>query len=135
MRLQKLFALIFSLSSTLCVIAQPPQYQRFLPVLAPASPEASSFTRYGNYQVNLFTGIPEISIPLYEIKVGELSIPISLNYHSSGIKVTDVASRIGLGWDLQAGGSITRKIMGKPDELLNNYLSATATSDNRVRLT
>jgi len=121
-----------------CVVnvlyAQLTQTQKLLPVLAPSSPEAASFNRYGNYQVNLFNGIPEISIPLYEIKVGELSVPISLNYHASGIKVTDMPSRAGLGWDLQAGGSITRKIMGKPDELPGNYLSATSTSSNRVRL-
>jgi YD repeat-containing protein len=116
-----------------CLYAQMPQPQKFLPVLAPSSPEAAAFNRYGNYQVNLFTGVPEISIPLYEIKVGELTVPVSLNYHASGIKVTDVPSRAGLGWDLQAGGSITRKIMGKPDELAGNYFFANSTSDNRVK--
>ncbi len=106
---------------------------KFLPVMTPASPEAASFTKYGNYQVNLFTGVPEISIPLYEIKIGELKVPISLNYHSAGIKVNDVASRVGLGWDLQAGGSITRKVKGKPDELPGNYLLATTANGNTVK--
>ena len=134
MTVQKLFLSLFLLVENCCSLAQSPQPQKFLPVLAPPSPEAAAFSRYGNYQVNLFTGIPEISIPLYEIKIGELNVPVSLNYHSSGIKVNDVPSKIGLGWDLQAGGSITRKIMGRADELPGNYLSATSTSENRVKL-
>ena len=133
MIVRKLFLFVVAFCGSLHIFAQAPQPQKFLPVLAPPSPEAAAFSRYGNYQVNLFTGVPEISIPIYEIKVGELSIPISINYHSSGIKVTDVASRAGLGWDLQAGGSITRKIMGKPDELPGNYLNATVANDNIVK--
>lgn len=106
---------------------------KFLPVVLLPSPEATAFTKYGNYEVNLFTGVPNISIPLYEIKVGDLSIPISINYHSSGIRVSEMPSRVGLGWDLLAGGSITRKIMGKPDEGEGNYFSATPSSTNRVQ--
>lgn len=130
----KLLVIAGNVLINLTLLAQSPQPQKFLPVLAPSSPEAAAFKKYGNYDVNLFSGIPDISIPLYEIKIGELSIPINISYHSSGIKVNDIASRIGLGWDLHAGGSITRKIMGKADELPGNYLSATATSGNRVKL-
>ncbi|TKK64359.1 hypothetical protein FC093_22665 [Ilyomonas limi] len=131
MRTSKLLIVLLFLSSYSSVHCQ--LIKQFLPSLAPASPEASSFTKYGNYDVNLFTGIPNITIPLYEIQVGELKVPITLNYHTSGIKITDIPSRVGLGWDLQAGGSITRKIMGKPDELSNNYLSQTSESEGRVR--
>ncbi len=133
MKMRKLVLFGILVFGSFYVFAQMPQPQKFLPVLAPSSPEAAAFNRYGNYQINYFTGIPDISIPLYDIKVGELNIPVSINYHSSGIKVSDVPSRVGLGWDLQAGGSITRKIMGKPDELPGNYMSATSTSNNRVK--
>ena len=105
------------------VIAQPSQTQAFLPKIVPATPEAGGIARYGNYQVNMFTGVPDISIPLYQIQVGELSVPISISYHASGIKVSDIASNVGLGWSLNAGGVISRKIMGKPDEQPGNYLS------------
>lgn len=105
---------------------------KFLPVMSPQSPEAASIARYGNYEVNLFTGVPQISIPLYEINVGGLRLPITLDYHASGIRVTDMPSRVGLGWSLNAGGTITRKIMGKPDEQSGNYFSATSTSPWRV---
>src|ERR1700740_3677062 len=96
---------------------------KFLPVITPPSPEAAGLCRFGNYEINLFTGVPQISIPLYAIKVGELNVPITLDYHASGIKVNDIASRAGLGWSLNAGGVISRKIMGKPDEQPSNYFS------------
>jgi YD repeat-containing protein len=131
-RIKRILVLSSLLFINCFTFAQSPLINKFLPVLAPSSPEAAAFTKYGNYQVNLFTGIPDISIPLYEIKIGELNVPISINYHSSGIKVNEMASRVGLGWDLQSGGSITRKIMGKPDELDGNYLSQTSTSTARV---
>lgn len=71
----------------------------------------------------MYTGVPVISIPLYEIKVGELEVPISIQYHASGIKISDIPSYVGSGWGLSAGGNITRKMMGKPDEQDGNYLS------------
>jgi hypothetical protein len=94
-----------------------------LPKLLPASPEAASFAKYGNFPVNLFSGTPDISIPIFEIKSGELDVPITINYHASGIRVNDYGSWVGLGWDLNAGGMITRKTMGKPDDQAGNYLS------------
>jgi hypothetical protein len=131
--MRKLFLIIVTICVCIYSNAQMPEPQKLLPVLAPSSPEAAAFNRYGNYQVGLFTGVPDISIPLYDIKVGELNVPISINYHASGNKVSDMPSRVGLGWNLLAGGSITRKVMGKPDELNGNYFSATSTSMQRVR--
>src|SRR6202030_2912620 len=91
--------------------------------LLPNTPDAASFAKYGTFPVNLFSGLPDISIPIYNIKVGELEVPISICYHASGIRVTDWGSWIGLGWNLNAGGMVTRKIMGKPDDQGGNYLS------------
>jgi hypothetical protein len=101
----------------------PSQAQDYLPKILPTSPQAASIAKYGNYDVNMYTGLPNISIPLYEIQVGELKVPITLSYHASGIKVTDLASWVGLGWTLSAGGSINRKVMGRPDELPGGYLT------------
>ena len=85
--------------------------ERFLP----PSPQAAALARYGEYPVSLATGVPEISIPLYEIKLGDYTLPISISYHASGIKVDDVASTVGLGWVLNAGGVVSRTICGAPD--------------------
>lgn len=106
------------------VFCQNAQTKNILPKILPGSPEQAAFAKYGNYEVNLFSGLPDISIPLYEIKVGELSVPISISYHASGNKVNDWGGWVGLGWSLNAGGSITRKMMGKPDEYYSGgYLS------------
>ncbi|MFT3751283.1 MAG: DUF5977 domain-containing protein [Agriterribacter sp.] len=73
-----------------------------------------------NYaQVRLQTGTPDISFPLYQfndVKNG-LSTGISLIYvGGNGIKVNDIASSVGTGWDLLAGGVIVRIQNGEPDD-------------------
>jgi len=86
------------------------------PQITPPSPDAAALGRYGEFPVSLATGTPEISVPLYEIKSGKISVPISVSYHASGVRVNDIASRIGLGWSLMAGGMVTRVIKGQPDD-------------------
>lgn len=93
----------------------------------PPSPDTWQFAKYGEYPVSRETGVPNISIPLYTINTGELSLPISLSYHAGGIKVDDIASWVGLGWTLNAGGIVTRAIRGgKPDEGGSGYLNLRA---------
>ncbi len=75
-----------------------------LPKIFENSPNSASFVKFGNYKVNTFTGIPDISIPLYEIKAGDITVPITLRYHASGLRVTESAGWAGLGWSLEAGG-------------------------------
>jgi len=82
----------------------------------PPSPNSSAFAQYGNWPVNLFTGIPTISVPVTTVKARTTSIPISLSYHAAGNHVGDVASWVGLGWSLNAGGVITRSVRGLNDE-------------------
>ncbi|PKV50678.1 YD repeat-containing protein [Aquimarina sp. MAR_2010_214] len=87
-----------------------------LPKIIPPSPNASSLGKYGQVPVGLFTGTPQINIPLYTLKTGKLSVPISLDYSSNGIRVDQLPSNVGLSWSLRAGGVITRVIMDDPDE-------------------
>jgi YD repeat-containing protein len=80
------------------------------------SPNAAALGKFGDTPISYHTGVPEISIPLYTVQEGSLSVPISISYHSSGVRVDEMASWVGLGWSLSAGGSITRTINGGPDE-------------------
>lgn len=82
----------------------------------PFSPETSSIKRFQEIPVSNYTGVPDISIPLYTVKSKNLEIPITLNYHSGGILVSDIPSSVGLGWSLQTVSPITRKINGYIDE-------------------
>lgn len=79
------------------------------------SPEIISLGKYGQIPVSESTGVPNISIPLYTAKSGELELPIALRYHASGIKVNQEATWVGLGWDLYVGGSITKYTSGYDD--------------------
>ena len=90
----------------------------------PPSPNAASLGQFGNYPTTLYNGLVDISIPIYNIKTPRFNIPVSLSYHASGIKVTEVASWVGLGWALNTGGEITRQVMGNPDDESNGYLSS-----------
>lgn len=83
---------------------------------ASLTPNAAGIARFGNTPVTLFTGTPEISIPLYTLKDGSLSLPISLSYHSGGVKPDERPGWVGMGWSLQAGGAITRKKNDMIDE-------------------
>src|SRR5687768_13238140 len=81
-----------------------------------SSPTAASLGKYADIPVNYHTGLPNISIPVYEVNEGPLKLPISLSYHASGLKVIEYASSVGAGWSLNAGGVITRSIQGAPDD-------------------
>lgn len=79
------------------------------------SPNVQAMQKYGDIPVSPYTGVPDISIPIYTAKFRDISVPISLSYHASGIKVSEEASQVGLGWVLNAGGSISRNIIGDDD--------------------
>ncbi len=85
----------------------------------PNSPEATAFTQYGNTSANMYTGTPNIQVPIYTLKGRELDLPISLTYDASGIKVEQLATQVGLGWNLNVGGRISRSINGAPDDFFN----------------
>lgn len=116
------FAIAVAAMSSLLCHAQQDLVNRMMPKPVPASPNAAALGKFGDYQVSHFNGMPDISIPLYEVQSGSLKLPITLSYHASGIKPTDVASWVGAGWTLSSVGQISRSIVGKPDEM--GFLSA-----------
>ena len=105
----------------LSVSAQTPQWRQEVDKLVPKpsiqTPNAASLGKYGSYQVNSYTGVPDISIPIFEAQSGSLSVPITLSYHASGNRYIDHASWVGLGWSISAGGQISRSVKGRADEL------------------
>ncbi|MFM9837591.1 MAG: RHS repeat domain-containing protein [Cyclobacteriaceae bacterium] len=83
--------------------------------IVPPSPTAAALGKYGEIPVSTYTGIPSIQIPLHQIKVRDIQLPIDLSYHAGGVKVEEEASWVGLGWSLNAGGIITRSTVGYDD--------------------
>lgn len=92
----------------------------------PPSPNASGIVRRANIAVGHYTGVPNISIPLGALGGKGVSVPVSIDYHASGIKVQDMAGSTGLGWTLNAGGAITRVVRGLPDGLKPNCINGTS---------
>jgi YD repeat-containing protein len=84
--------------------------------IIPPSPEAAALAKYADIPVSLYSGIPQIAIPLYELHERKLTLPITLSYHASGNKVENMAPRTGLGWSLLSEGVVTRTVRGWPDE-------------------
>jgi len=63
--------------------------------------------------VDYSTGAMSVQVPLHTISSGGITIPISLSYQATGLKVGDTTTRVGLGWHLSAGGQITRMMKGR----------------------
>lgn len=80
------------------------------------TPAAAALKQNIVYPVNYSTGLPEIKIPLYEVKSGDITLPVYLTYHASGIKLSDASGWTGLGWNLVAEPMITRTIQGWVDD-------------------
>jgi YD repeat-containing protein len=83
--------------------------------IVPPSPDAAALGKYGNIPVSMYTGIPEISVPLHTCSYRDITIPIKLSYHSSGVQVAEEASWVGMGWTLSLNAVITRTVKGKDD--------------------
>ncbi len=101
------------------------------------SPQSAAYARYGEYPVDYSTGVPKIEIPLYTLDTGDYQLPITLSYHASGIKVTDVSTPVGLGWVLNAGGVISRTCRAVPDRyssLYNLYFKDRAQAEEELAL-
>jgi YD repeat-containing protein len=114
----KIFTLyLFLFAGCINLLAQDAGDQiDFVKNVIPPSPNSASLGKYGDWPVGLYTGVPNISIPLTSVQGRTVSVPITLGYHASGVRVTEIASWVGLGWSLNAGGVISRSIRGLKDE-------------------
>lgn len=81
----------------------------------PQSPEISSLGTYGQFQASPYNGKANISIPLHTLDFDGVQIPITLSYNSSGVRVTQEASWVGLNWNLSTSFGISRTIYGADD--------------------
>lgn len=106
MKLLKIkFALLFS---SLCFVLNVySQITPKPPSIIPVSPNASEYAKYSETQLNQSTGANTISIPLFNIEMEEMTLPINLTYSGTAIRVDQAAGSYGLGWVLSSGGIIS----------------------------
>jgi hypothetical protein len=114
---------IFLFTALLTVSSSMSQVQISLerPKLTSTAPQAASAQKYMDYPVDHSVGIPDISIPLYEIRMGDLTLPITLSYHSSGMKPKEHGGRVAKNWSLKAEPSVSRSIKGIADDAITPW--------------
>lgn len=122
-----LFILCFCVSSLAAQYDESSNQELRKVAIAPG-PNASAIGKYGDIPVSLSTGVASISIPFYTYTSPQknVSLAVGLNYHSGGIKVEDMASNVGLGWSLNAGGVVSRTMRGRPDDDSYGYLNTSS---------
>lgn len=102
-----------------------------------ASPEVYNFEKYSLNPVNYYVGKPQISVPIHTIQSGDIVYPLQLVYDAGGIKVDQLASDVGLGWNLTSC-LITRTVNHDNDfdnigslTLKSNYASYSEADKNK----
>lgn len=70
------------------------------------------------YNTNLYTGIANVSIPIYDYSLDDLNLGVSLGYSTQGVKVDQCASSVGMGWDVDGPSYIERVMSDLEDEVL-----------------
>ena len=109
-RFRLLLLSIFLLSFSESAVSQ------LQPVRNVPTPTVSTMGTLDNISVGHFTGTPNISIPLYEIEMGNYKLPIKANYNLAAVKPYIQPTVLGIGWNLMAGGYISRTVRGVHDE-------------------
>lgn len=98
---------------------QSPNLEDQLGKITIPSATVSSLLKFTDVPVSYYTGTPDISVPIYTINTGKLSLPIVLRYGASGVRVAQNASNVGLDWSLSAEGVLQETVFGIPDN--NSY--------------
>lgn len=110
-----IFLVVCAMHSTRMLSQITNNYYDFVP----SSPNMTELSKFSFMPISYYTGIPDISIPLGNLTCGTLKLPVSISYYAGGIKVDQVASNVGLGWSLNAGGTIAQSVH-KEDDLTNS---------------
>ncbi len=77
--------------------------------------------------VNKVTGTAVVAIPIVNIASGGVSVPVSVVYESNGSRLEDGEGTAGLGFNLSAGGQVSRTVRGLPDDVKAGITGATKT--------
>jgi hypothetical protein len=84
------------------------------------SPTVGSLFQFSKASVDMYKGMASINVPIYEVTVQNVTIPISLQYKATSIKPNQQVSWLGANWSLNAGGTISLITKGQID-MNNSY--------------
>lgn len=98
--------------------AEAQYHHKYTPLEASHQPDAITTSGGGNViNVDPYTGIGNVTIPIYNYVENGIDLGVNLTYSLKGIQVDQVASSVGLGWSLTTGSSISRITNGIEDEV------------------
>lgn len=72
------------------------------------TPEVAQLIKSEIIPINYATGKAEYSVPIFEVKEGNITVPVMLKYSSNGVRVNQESTNVGLDWVLIAGGNVTK---------------------------
>lgn len=82
----------------------------------PQTPSVASLLQASKIPVSGYSGLADISIPIFSTEKHNVPLTVQLSYNSSGVKVNEIPGVVGHNWSLLAGGVIIREQHGEPDE-------------------
>ncbi|WP_265427097.1 hypothetical protein [Chryseobacterium sp. YIM B08800] len=93
--------------------------KNYAPNIIPPAPSVNNLMKFEEVPVSHYTGVPDISIPIAAMPTGlsNVNMNLSLKYHSLSLKPEDRAGEAGIGWNLFAGGTISRTVVDLPDDI------------------
>ena len=83
------------------------------------TPTVASMSRYCEFPEIDQNGTVPIEIPLWDFSYKGISIPIKLKYNSTGVRVGQESTWVGLGWNLEGLGFISRSVRDLPDDIIS----------------
>lgn len=63
-------------------------------------PNVYEYTKYGDKNINQYSGQATVKITLTTVNTDAVSIPLELEYYTGGIKANEEANFVGLGWSM-----------------------------------
>ena len=58
-----------------------------VPNVFPPSPNAAALMKFTDVPVSPYTGTADVSVPIYTLQAKGVSVPVSLSYHTGGIRL------------------------------------------------
>lgn len=116
--MRKLILLLLLLAISKYTNCQDPQNPVFY------TPQTYAMGKVTFTPVSLYTGQPNIMIPIYTLKYKGIEVPIYLTYNAGGYKPNDPDSWVGMNWTLVAGGMVAQEVQGIVDNGQRNGVAS-----------
>ncbi len=110
----KLLLIVLSTLFTTSILRSQSTFKFYDDISLPQT-DAWNFVRQGEVSPSMYTGTINLSVPIYEYKDKDFTIPIVATYSSNGNTPNQLPGILGPGWNLDLGGCITIETNGIPD--------------------